>query len=286
MTGFGQTNDPRALITGDPGAVYETEAQLRQYAEVLLEAGVGLRRIDTSDGWRGAAADAFRRIYDDQPGKWLRAGDAFQSAADALGGYAATLGWAQDAAATAIGLWNAGDKQAASDTLASAQSQLAAAGDAAAAVVGRARDQAPPGPSIWDDLTSGAGSVLSGAGHFLSAAGRDTVGVLASLGNAAWHDFKGEAEVIASAFRVASGLGDIIEDECEVDLPVFEEFLAAAARQYQQTAHPILRSLMTGFLATAMVLAERAGGQLPDTSPEQTAAWAQLREEHARSMSR
>ena len=104
MTGLGQTNDPRALITGDPGAVYETEAQLRQYAEVLLEAGVGLRRIDTSDGWRGTAADAFRRIYDDQPGKWLRAGDAFQSAADALGGYAATLGWAQDAAATAIGL--------------------------------------------------------------------------------------------------------------------------------------------------------------------------------------
>ena len=110
--------------------------------------------------------------------------------------------------------------------------------------------------------------------------------VLWSPSNTVARIFKGEAEVIASAFSVASGLGDIIEDECEVDLPVFEEFLAAAARQYQQTAHPILRSLMTGFLATAMVLAERAGGQLPDTSPEQTAAWVQLREEHARSMSR
>ena len=98
--------------------------------------------------------------------------------------------------------------------------------------------------------------------------------------------FKGEAEAIASAFHVASGLGDIIEDECEVDLPAFEKFLAEAMRQYHQTAHPILRSLMTGFIATALVLAERAGGRLPETTPEQAAAWARLRQEHARSMSR
>ena len=188
MAGLGQTNDSQALITGDPGSVYETEAQLRQYGDVLLEAGAGLRRIDTADGWRGGAADAFRKVYDNQPTRWLRAGDAFHSAADALGDYAATLGWAQDTAATAVGLWNAGDKQGATDVLASAQSQLAAAGDAAAAVVGRARDQAPPSPSIWDELTSDAGSFLSGAGHFLGTAGQDTVGALASLGNAGWHD--------------------------------------------------------------------------------------------------
>ncbi len=98
--------------------------------------------------------------------------------------------------------------------------------------------------------------------------------------------FKGEAEAIASAFHVASGLGDIIEDQCEVDLPAFEKFLAEAMRQYHQTAHPILRSLMTGFIATALVLAERAGGRLTETTPEQAAAWARLRQEHARSMSR
>ena len=43
---------------------------------------------------------------------------------------------------------------------------------------------------------------------------------------------------------------------------------------------------MTGFIATALVLAERAGGRLPETTPEQAAAWARLRQEHARSMSR
>ena len=30
----------------------------------------------------------------------------------------------------------------------------------------------------------------------------------------------------------------------------------------------------------------RAGGRLPETTPEQAAAWARLRQEHARSMSR
>jgi hypothetical protein len=60
------------------------------------------------------------------------------------------------------------------------------------------------------------------------------------------------------------------------------------ARQYLPgyEAHPILRSLMTGLIATALVLAERAGGHLPETTPEQAAAWARLRQEHARSMSR
>ena len=43
---------------------------------------------------------------------------------------------------------------------------------------------------------------------------------------------------------------------------------------------------MTGFIATALVLAERAGGRLPETTPEQAAGLARLRQEHARSMSR
>lgn len=155
---------------------------------MLLEAGNGLRRVDTSDGWQGAAADAFREIYDNQPGRWLRAGDAFHNAAGALDGYTSTLSWAQDTAAVAIGQWSAGYRQAAAGTLAAATSQLAAAGDTAAAAIGRARDLAPPGPSIWDVLASDAGSFLSGTGHFLETAGQDTAGALASLGNAALSD--------------------------------------------------------------------------------------------------
>jgi hypothetical protein len=98
--------------------------------------------------------------------------------------------------------------------------------------------------------------------------------------------FAGEAEAVASAFGLASGIGDIIEDECEIDLPVLEAFLAELVRQYHQATHPILRSLTVGFIATASVLVERAGGQLPAGDAQQVAAWDQLRQEHARSMPR
>jgi hypothetical protein len=197
MTGLGQTSDPQALIPGEPAYVYQAEVQLRQYGDVLLEAGNGLRRVDTSDGWQGAAADAFREVYDNQPGRWLRAGDAFHNASGALDGYASTLSWAQDTAAVAIGQWNAGDRQAAAGTLAAATSQLTAAGDTAAAAIGRARDLAPSGPGIWDELASDAGSYLSDAGHFLETAGQDTAGALASLGNAALSDPGSLAELAA-----------------------------------------------------------------------------------------
>jgi Family of unknown function (DUF6086) len=98
--------------------------------------------------------------------------------------------------------------------------------------------------------------------------------------------FKGEVDAVASAFRVPAGLGDIIEDECVIDLPVFESFLAEATQQFDRTTHPILRSLTVSVIATASVLVERAGGHLPDTEPERAAAWTQLRAEHGRSMPR
>jgi hypothetical protein len=96
--------------------------------------------------------------------------------------------------------------------------------------------------------------------------------------------FKGEAEVIASDLRTASGLGEIINDECEVDLSVLQKFVAEAIGQLDRTNNSIFLSLTTGFVATATVLIERAGGQLPHS--EQAAAWDQLRLEHARAMPR
>jgi len=98
--------------------------------------------------------------------------------------------------------------------------------------------------------------------------------------------FKGEADAVAAAFHVNSGLGDIIEDVCAVDLSAFEKFVAEAVRQYDHATHPILRSLTVSVIATASVLVERAGAQLPDVEPDQAAAWSQLRQEHAHSMPR
>jgi uncharacterized protein YukE len=188
MAELGQSSDPRALIPGDPASIYQTEIELRSYGDLMHSAGAGLARIDTSQGWRGDAATAFRAVYHGQPTKWTQAGDAFREAADALDDYARTMIWAQREAANAIAQWNAGNKQAASTLLANGRNQLASAGSAAAARVGRARDLAPPAPGLWSRLTSDVGSFLSGAGHVAEQAGEGILNVLASVGNAALHD--------------------------------------------------------------------------------------------------
>ncbi|MGH3548116.1 MAG: DUF6086 family protein [Pseudonocardiaceae bacterium] len=67
---------------------------------------------------------------------------------------------------------------------------------------------------------------------------------------------------------------------------MFEKFLGEVAKQYDHATHAILRSLTVGFIATASVLVERAGGRLPQAEPEQMAAWAELLREYSRSMPR
>jgi hypothetical protein len=105
---LGQTQNPQALVPGDAGAVRQTSQNLTTYGDALHDAGQGLHRIDTSQGWSGPAADAFRAVFDGQPNKWIDAGDAFHTAAAALDTYAGTLTWAQQQAADAIRLWNQG----------------------------------------------------------------------------------------------------------------------------------------------------------------------------------
>lgn len=102
MTALGQINDATALIPGDIASISHTHAALQAYGDLLHLAGEGLKRIDTSDGWSGDAAEAFRTVFHGQPSKWLRAGDAFHEAAKALDSYMATLSWAQGRAVDAI----------------------------------------------------------------------------------------------------------------------------------------------------------------------------------------
>lgn len=102
---LGDTTDPAALVPGDVGAVAATVWALREYGDALAEAGHGLSRISTEDGWRGAAGDAFRTRFDGEPRKWLEAAECFHAAAHTLDGYASTLRWAQEQAAEAIRLW-------------------------------------------------------------------------------------------------------------------------------------------------------------------------------------
>lgn len=209
---LGSTTDPKALIPGKPAQVFETVQSFRRYGDALTMAGDGLATIST-DGWEGEAGDSFRAVFDGEPARWIKCGDAFHAAATALDRYTSTLEWAQRQAAEAIGLWQQGEAattqakddhaaataQAQQDAataaaagtptaaepipfidpgaemraqarhlLDNARAQLQSAGDEAAAIVGQARDKAPPEPSlfgkVWEGLHEYRRGVWEGAG--------------------------------------------------------------------------------------------------------------------------
>jgi len=107
MAELGETDDPKQLVPGNAANITATAQALRTRAGELEQAGVGLSRIDTTDGWSGPAGDAFRSKFHGRPRSWLTAGDSFLDAAAALDTYASTLTWAQGQAQQAINDWNA-----------------------------------------------------------------------------------------------------------------------------------------------------------------------------------
>ena len=53
-----------------------------------------------------------------------------------------------------------------------------------------------------------------------------------------------------------------------IDLVAFTRFTDALVRRYRESNHLILRSLMEGVIATAIVLVERGGGTVPALSEQ------------------
>ena len=227
MAELGATNDPKALVPGDADTLDGTVQMLNSYGDMLAEAGTGLQRIDTSDGWSGTAADGFRKAFQGQPGKWIEAGGAFHSAAQAVGNYLNTLTWAQGQAADAIREYNDGQaatqqaqadharavqqaqaqaessgttaptipftdpgeakRQAAQQMLDRARKQLVDAGNTAADAVDKARDKAPPKPGWLSQLGSAIEDFGGKALHAVENVGKEIVNDAASFGNAAIH---------------------------------------------------------------------------------------------------
>lgn len=98
--------------------------------------------------------------------------------------------------------------------------------------------------------------------------------------------FAGEARLVADLLGVPSGIGEPVGERCTVDLPAFRSFCAAAVTGYA-TQPGIPRALTVGFVATALVLLDRAGDALPAApSAQQQAAWSALRDQHAAVMPR
>lgn len=215
MTQLGETSNPRDLVPGAPDALTTTAQSLLAYGDVLIEAGEGLAKIETEDGWRGPAGDAFRDRFHGQPARWVEAGDNFHAAANALYEYSYTLRAAQQRAEAAISQFARGeattaaakkthaqqvsearsrgdkieipfrdpgeaDRTAARGNLETALGKMDSAGHTAAALVKKATESAPERPGIWSKI----GDFCSDVGEGLANAGKAVVNDLASFGNA------------------------------------------------------------------------------------------------------
>lgn len=205
VTRLGETGDPLALIPGTPASIAQVAGQMYGYSTVLAEAGIGLQRIDTTDGWKGTAGDAFRKRFHGEPERWLVAAACFRDAAEALDRYVPTLVWAQQQAGVAIGLWDQGHKDAANSTLENAVGQLTAAARTATAAVGQARDQAPQKPGFWSKIAS----FFEGLGHDAEKVGAVAIDDLASVGNAVISNPLADLGMVGGALLAGvSAIGD------------------------------------------------------------------------------
>jgi hypothetical protein len=203
MVSLGQTTNPADLVPGDPEAIAEVVTQLYDYGILLTEAGDGLSRIDTSTGWTGAAADAFRERFHGQPPKWQEAGSCFMTAAKALDAYIPVLVWRQSRAGVAIQMWATGDKKNAEVTLDRAQSEVESAANTANAAVAAAADKAPPQPGFWSDV----GHFFDSVGHDIKTGAEDAVDALASLGNAIIQNPGADLGVVGGTLLAAVSAG-------------------------------------------------------------------------------
>jgi hypothetical protein len=85
--------------------------------------------------------------------------------------------------------------------------------------------------------------------------------------NGASRLFRRQVTVFEAELKLSSGIGPMENDECQIDLVTFETFVNALLAHHRRTSHAIVLALSDGFVATVLVLAERAGIEVD---------WAQL----------
>ncbi|WP_249375554.1 DUF6086 family protein [Streptomyces sp. I05A-00742] len=71
--------------------------------------------------------------------------------------------------------------------------------------------------------------------------------------------FMSQVSVYQAELGLPSGIGPMRGDECQIDPLVFKAFVDALLAWRQRTSHAVMAALSEGFVATVLVLAERAG---------------------------
>lgn len=128
---LGSTQDPRALVPGNPSKLTADADKLDGHAKTLDGIGDDLGSVRIA-GWHGQASDAFWADFSGQKQKWYRGSDSLSAAAGALRDYARALEWAQGQAQEAIRLYEAGDESTGEQLLEAARAHVQSEGDAAA----------------------------------------------------------------------------------------------------------------------------------------------------------
>ncbi|MCR8577542.1 DUF6086 family protein [Streptomyces sp. Isolate_219] len=70
--------------------------------------------------------------------------------------------------------------------------------------------------------------------------------------------FQRQLAVFEAELELSSGIGPMENDECQIDLAIFETFVNALLAQHRRQSHVIVLALSESFTATVLVLAERA----------------------------
>ena len=194
---LGQTSDPEELVPGSVSTVQRDADDLVRQAESVESTGasIGARGVTR---WEGMAADGYVQRRDDLALRLNAVGQVFRFGADALRSYADVLSWGQGRAAHAAALWARGTqqsvtaarqtgrvvlgdrvvgnampattssdpglatKQQAEAILADARSVVAAAGEAAAALLAQLSEGLPDGKWHAGSFVGGIWSWLTG----------------------------------------------------------------------------------------------------------------------------
>ncbi|WP_411135572.1 DUF6086 family protein [Streptomyces sp. C10] len=77
--------------------------------------------------------------------------------------------------------------------------------------------------------------------------------------NGASRLFMSQVHVYQAEVGLPSGIGPIKADGCQIDPVIFKAFVDALLAWRRRTSHAVMAALAEGFVATVVVLAERAG---------------------------
>jgi hypothetical protein len=83
-----------------------------------------------------------------------------------------------------------------------------------------------------------------------------------SPSNGAARMFLRQVVVFEAELGLPSGIGPMQDDECQIDPIALGTFVDTLLQQHVRTDHAVLIALSEGFIATMLVLAQRAGIEL------------------------